>query len=167
PDWTNLPAATPPRVRLLLSQCLTKDPKHRLRDIGDTRLDVADLSNAADAFSQPSSAGLRRWRAATLAGLAAVVGVLSGYAIFTSREPVSGDFTFRPIATQAAEERSPSWSPDGRSIAYVADIKGLPQVLVASLTSPVRQQVASPANGCSNPFWSPDGTRLFFNADGD
>jgi serine/threonine protein kinase len=37
PDWTVLPASTPPTVRRLLERCLTKDPKLRLRDIGDAR----------------------------------------------------------------------------------------------------------------------------------
>src|SRR5688572_20457571 len=37
-DWSALPAATPPAVRTVLRQCLQKDPKQRLRDIGDVRL---------------------------------------------------------------------------------------------------------------------------------
>ena len=35
PDWTALPPATPPAVTTLLLRCLEKDPKRRLRDIGD------------------------------------------------------------------------------------------------------------------------------------
>ena len=35
PDWTLLPSPTPARVRELLLRCLEKDPKRRLRDIGD------------------------------------------------------------------------------------------------------------------------------------
>jgi len=35
PDWFELPAATPMRVRVLLHRCLQKDAKQRLRDIGD------------------------------------------------------------------------------------------------------------------------------------
>jgi eukaryotic-like serine/threonine-protein kinase len=38
PDWNALPAKTPPRVRRQLERCLRKDPKTRLRDIGDARL---------------------------------------------------------------------------------------------------------------------------------
>src|SRR6185369_16279765 len=37
PDYTALPADTPPRVRRLIAHCLRKDPKERLRDIGDAR----------------------------------------------------------------------------------------------------------------------------------
>src|SRR5262249_42894706 len=38
PDWSALPAKTPSNIRRLLEQCLHKDPKLRLRDIGDARL---------------------------------------------------------------------------------------------------------------------------------
>ncbi|HJZ74471.1 MAG TPA: serine/threonine-protein kinase, partial [Vicinamibacterales bacterium] len=37
PEWTLLPATLPPALRALLERCLAKDPKARLRDIGDAR----------------------------------------------------------------------------------------------------------------------------------
>ena len=40
PDWSALPAATPAPIRRLLLRCLTKDPKQRLRDIGDVRIEI-------------------------------------------------------------------------------------------------------------------------------
>jgi serine/threonine-protein kinase len=40
PDWTALPSETPPAVRRLLERCLEKDPRRRLRDIGDARLEL-------------------------------------------------------------------------------------------------------------------------------
>jgi hypothetical protein len=73
PDWKRLPAATPMRVRVLLQRCLQKDPKQRLRDIGDARISLDEvLSGAADPTValqprvQPSGRGcglLRRLRA--------------------------------------------------------------------------------------------------------
>jgi len=38
PDRAPLPTATPPNLRRLLDRCLEKDPKRRLRDIGEARL---------------------------------------------------------------------------------------------------------------------------------
>jgi tRNA A-37 threonylcarbamoyl transferase component Bud32 len=43
PDWTALPAETPPHVRTLLRRCLEKDRARRLADIGDARLEIDDL----------------------------------------------------------------------------------------------------------------------------
>src|ERR1043165_9225713 len=36
-DWTALPPEVPPRVQQLLRDCLVRDPKQRLRDIGEAR----------------------------------------------------------------------------------------------------------------------------------
>jgi serine/threonine-protein kinase len=38
PDWDALPPNTLPHVRRLMERCLRKDPKKRLRDIGEARL---------------------------------------------------------------------------------------------------------------------------------
>ena len=43
PEWTALPADTPPHVRTLLRRCLEKDRARRLADIADARLEIDDL----------------------------------------------------------------------------------------------------------------------------
>ena len=45
PDWSSLPAGTPAAVVALLRRCLTRDPRQRLRDIGDARLELASLAD--------------------------------------------------------------------------------------------------------------------------
>jgi serine/threonine-protein kinase len=40
PDWMQLPASVPPAARRLIRRCLEKDPKRRLRDIGDARYEI-------------------------------------------------------------------------------------------------------------------------------
>ena len=47
PDWTGLPAHTPAALRRLLRRCLDKDPRRRLRDIGDARLELEEAIGAA------------------------------------------------------------------------------------------------------------------------
>ncbi|PYR33034.1 MAG: hypothetical protein DMF90_22300 [Acidobacteria bacterium] len=41
PDWSALPPATPPSVHRLLRRCLAKEPKERLRDIGDAAIELS------------------------------------------------------------------------------------------------------------------------------
>jgi hypothetical protein len=49
PDWERLPSTTPANMRRLLRRCLEKDPKQRLRDIGDARLELQEtLAPAPD-----------------------------------------------------------------------------------------------------------------------
>ena len=57
PDWSGLPAQTPPSIRRLLQRCLEKDPKRRLRDIGDARLEIEEALG-----SLAASAGLAEAR---------------------------------------------------------------------------------------------------------
>jgi serine/threonine-protein kinase len=47
PDWTSLPAATPPRVRELLRRCLRKDAEARPRDMRDVRLELEQVAAGA------------------------------------------------------------------------------------------------------------------------
>ncbi len=47
PDWTLLPAGTPPRAREVLRRCLRKEADERPRDIRDVRLELAEAGSAA------------------------------------------------------------------------------------------------------------------------
>ncbi len=49
PDYARLPAALPPAVRQLLQRCLRKDPKRRLRDIGEARVSLDEAAKGGDA----------------------------------------------------------------------------------------------------------------------
>src|ERR1700693_4900915 len=42
PDWQALPTSTPARVRDLLRRCLQKDSQRRLRDFGDSRIEIEE-----------------------------------------------------------------------------------------------------------------------------
>jgi serine/threonine protein kinase len=53
PDWTQVPAATPPALRRMLRRCLEKDRDCRLHDIADARLELDDL----DPWLEPKSDG--------------------------------------------------------------------------------------------------------------
>ena len=60
-NWRTLPATVPTRLRRLLSWCLEKDPRRRLRDIGDARVQLENLINgtADDATTAPPAMPLR------------------------------------------------------------------------------------------------------------
>ncbi|HYX21183.1 MAG TPA: serine/threonine-protein kinase, partial [Thermoanaerobaculia bacterium] len=53
-DFTKLPPDTPPAVRDMVRRCLDRDPKHRLRDIGDARIALEDLASSGSAFAAAS-----------------------------------------------------------------------------------------------------------------
>jgi serine/threonine-protein kinase len=91
PDWSALPASTPASIRRLLVRCLERDPKMRLRDIGDARLEIAAAgSDTADQF-RPTNIDRRRWIPAALwvaLGVAAVATAV-GFALRRETPPAS------------------------------------------------------------------------------
>jgi eukaryotic-like serine/threonine-protein kinase len=67
PQWTALPAATPQNIRRFLQRCFEKDPKHRLRDIGDARHEIVTEASRPASETAPSiERATRRWTVAAL-----------------------------------------------------------------------------------------------------
>jgi serine/threonine protein kinase len=74
PDWTLLPAGVPAAVRRLLERCLEKEPRTRLRDIGDLDLH----GDAAARAPAPGTPALSRRAFARSAAIGAVAAVIAG-----------------------------------------------------------------------------------------
>jgi len=59
-DDSRLPPGVPPRVRALLLRCLERDPKRRLRDIGDARIELETLGASGTALSRAQPGSIAR-----------------------------------------------------------------------------------------------------------
>jgi eukaryotic-like serine/threonine-protein kinase len=169
PDWTALPPGTPPQVRTLLVRCLQKDPRQRLRDIGDARWELErafDPPPAApvDRRARASGAGLRRglpWAVAILAvAIAAwawsrpVSPSLGGAPLVLSIAPTSAT----PLPEVGGLASVPLISPDGSAVLfrsggalYVRRLDSLQAVLVPG------SEAAS-----NEAFWSPDSSAILY-----
>ncbi len=180
PDFNSLPANTYPRVRELLRHCLQKDPKRRLRDIGDALIqideaatvplpDAAGAVSAAQPSSSPSSSAARllSWSAASLV----VGGIMAGLVVWTLTSP--GPPAPRPAtrfavalpSTDQLRNSGLALSPDGRTLVYVATRDGVTQLYRREMD----QLEAVPIRGTEGaqfPFVSPDGESVGFFADG-
>jgi len=78
PDLSLLPAATPARVRALLRRCLLKDPRERLRDIGEARIALAAGAETEAVAAAPAGhRGVPWWVAASGTLVLAAVAVLA------------------------------------------------------------------------------------------
>ena len=168
PDWTALPAATPPHIRRLLARCLDKDPKRRLRDIGDARLEL-DPSGAQEAAPFSPRRSTRSLVAAGLVVFAAF-GVLLSLLLRPSlaltpawgRDVVTLSMNMPDGSTLGAGS-SPVVSSDGHQVAWIATREGRRRIWSQPLASGVPRDLAG-TDGASNPFWSPDGQSLGFVA---
>lgn len=78
---------------------------------------------------------------------------------------VNLDGTSQPKALTAKESASqPTWSPDGKQLAFVRPVDGKPQIFVLSFDGGEPLQLTRFRYGAGNPKWSPDGKQLLFSA---
>ena len=174
PDWSALPASTPASIRRLLLRCLTKDPKKRLRDIADVRIEIDAVEEVVPGFvvtptAAPPTSRVARWLPwAALAALAVAVGLWEAVRPVPLENPLPSE-GFRRLTDWAGSEGYAEISPDGRVVAFVADRDGeldffsiqLATGLANNLTSQLR-----PTNPVSILRWTgffADSARVWFN----
>ncbi len=82
PDWAALPAGTPPSIRSLLGRCLEKDPRERLHDIADARIELSlAMRSAEDVIASPAISRRRPMILLAVGAAAVIIGILIGPAI--------------------------------------------------------------------------------------
>ena len=168
PEWARLPAATPPHVSRLVRRCLEKDPQHRLRDIGDARLELDPTVGPDSALARWTS---RRWRRATLvAGIAASIAAFAGgYLARVPARPSDRNVTRFVISLPdglsiSRENRGGlALSPDDRTIVFAAGNESGSRLYVKWLNEPEPKAIPG-TDSAAEPFFSPDGRWLGFFA---
>ncbi len=148
--------AVPPQARPLLRRCLDRDPRTRLRDIGDARHLLTEPAALAPA-SAPSTPPWRLAAAAAIllsAGLAVGLWLRSGSRLSPSAAPLL-HFTF--TQPDMAERPAAAISPDGKRIVYIAGNKLWLRDLESGQAKPLDGTTEA-----ERPFWSPDSRTIGF-----
>src|SRR6202521_3645350 len=180
PDWQVLPPATSPKIRDLLRRCMQKDSQHRLRDIGDARIEIEEALVAPATAEPPAAAkGIRTFGRRTLIsslGILLLGAAIAGLAIWNLKpsfapppQPVSRLVINLPPGQQLAGLESGSavaLSPDGTYLAYVARQSGNQQLYLRAMDSQEAKPIPGTEGGV-NPFFSPDGQWVGFFAGGN
>jgi serine/threonine protein kinase len=152
PDWKRAPV----RLHPLLRWCLEKDPRLRLRDIGDARRLLAETPPAP--VSPQSRRSNAAWIAAGVFALAA-----AAIAFLHFRETPAQSPLLRLSITPPEKTHLPdpdgmmlAVSPDGTQVVFTAlSPEGKNQLWLRSLGSATAQPLAGVENA-TFPFWSPD-----------
>ena len=181
PEWDALPTELSPAVVTYLRRCLQKDPRERIRDIGDVRLAIAGAFDlpAPPPVDVPEPAAtvppLRLWqRPVAATAIVLLLATITGLAVwiltpppvppapcplaqFVLQTPPDGPVRARGGATEVAI------SPDGTRVVYASG-QGRPQdwrLYVRQLG----ELDATPLRGTEGgfaPFFSPDGQSVGF-----
>jgi serine/threonine-protein kinase len=174
-DLTALPSNAPSHVKQLIARCLVKDPKLRLRDIGEARLALAGSVPAILDTTPPAkvmhAATGRKWLIALAAGLALAL-TATGIALWrvsttAAPAPIIRYEVRPPDKTKLALVARPSvaLSPDGSMMAFIGSAEGVSRMYVRSLED-LTPRVLPGTEGASNPVFSPDGKEIAFFAAG-
>jgi Tol biopolymer transport system component len=171
PDLEALPASTPRALRVLIARSLERDPRKRLRDIGEARIalestDVLALggsgiavpSSDADRAAHPRTRLPLMW----IAGLAATLAIGAAAAWMLKPAPVVNlpvrRFEIHPPDRLRVIEAA--ISPDGRAVAFSTVQKAWIKPLDRA------EPIEIPGGGVRAFFWSPDSRQLGFQARG-
>jgi eukaryotic-like serine/threonine-protein kinase len=131
PNWSALPASTPPYVHFVLRRCLAKDPRLRMRDIADARAGLDETATTADSGQTampalPAAQRVRAW----IAGAAAGAMIAAAITLFLARaqratwtNPLAGA-SFTRLTDFEGAEHDAAISPDGKFVAFRADRDG-------------------------------------------
>ncbi len=165
PDWSALPASVPGAIRRLLRRCLERDPRNRLHDIADARL---DLTTQAESDEKTRRAAAPRFASPPPAALLAALG-LAVLVLGLLRLRETGPAGLRDVARTSialphghALVAGPEISRDGKRIAFVStDGLSRPQLYTRRLDEAELRLLAG-TEEADMPFFSPDGRWIAF-----
>ena len=176
-DWTALPSTTPAGIVRLLQRCLEKDPRRRLRDLGDVDLALDAPAPAELPPAQPASRREvpRTPKSGKLVGAAVVAAVaLAGpaYLMLTRENEPTGPridpmrFEITPAAS-LSDSGQFAVSPDGRHLVYAGTgTDGVLRLWVRSFgetgTRPLLGTEAEVLQQIPPMIWSPDSRFIAF-----
>jgi serine/threonine protein kinase/Tol biopolymer transport system component len=186
PDWSALPSSLPPTVRQLIRRCLTKDPKQRLRDIGEAR--IALSQPLVEPTTEPPDAATPRsqrtrvrravaWTAAVFA--LAMIGAAATWSSSRGTRPdapilslgidAGGDTALAGVGWAGLHWVGPTavLSPDGRLLVFIArgPSGGRWQLYTRRLDALKATALAGTEDAFA-PFFSPDGRSIAFFSTG-
>jgi Tol biopolymer transport system component len=177
PGAATLPTDTPPSLRLLLRRCLERDPKRRLRDIGEARLVLEDAlaGRDADAWLEPTRRSrAAAWRRGLPWAVAALAVVGSIATVSLTRRPAADlpvlQADLAPPPRMQYQLRGdlaapPVVSADGTHLVFGAVASGRARLFLRVLSSGEVRGLEG-TEGATFPFFAPDGQSIGFFAGG-
>ncbi len=178
----------PQRLKRLVMKCLMKSPSSRYQTMGELIEDLKEIRSELQNSSQPqsrsgqvsaqdetvcdiepvvlaTSAKPTLWHWIPLGAVIIVVIAVALLIWNNSRSKRPQEWKISQITNSMGLDIYPSFSPDGKSIAYCSDRTGTFEIYIRQFT-PGGREVQLTSNGEQNfqPAWSPDGSRIAYHS---
>ena len=159
----------PPSVQRLLTECLQKDPRKRLRDIGDvwrlldgTVVPGGPVSNGVGVTPPPPRT---RWLWPVLVALLLLSTVTLGFMRFRETPPVLAPMRFEIALPAKTSLVAFAVSPDGRKVVFnVRGANGRDALWLRTMDAIEAQELPGTEGAYLDPTWSPDSRSIAFFA---
>jgi serine/threonine protein kinase len=155
-------AKVPRQARRLLEECLQKDPKQRLRDIGDAKRLLGGEPNVPP----PPAPGHRSWLPWCIAAFLLLALMPANILHVRETPPPERTLRYTIAAPENSALHSLAISPDGRYVAIAAAVNGKPRQLWLRPLDALQAQPMPSTDDAQYPFWSPDSRYIGFFAQG-
>ena len=167
PDWSAIPTSAPGALVDLARRCLTKDPRERLRDIGEARIVLGGIEKGDTGRDAASPASVARRSSVlpwTLAAAFAALAIAAVASWRTGGEPARHvmRFTSQMDLVLPNMRGAPfALSPDGARLVYTTAQTDTTVLNVRDLDQ-VEGRLIPGTEGATLPFLSPDGRHVGF-----
>ncbi len=157
----------PPALGRIVHRCLEKDPAERFQSAHDLAFNLElvsrDESGSGAAVALPARKG-RRSLIAALVAFAVLAAAAVGFLARGLRPQAenSSPVALKRLTDFVGMEEFPALSPDGKSVAFTADVGGRRQVWVRLLAGGTPLQVTHDDADHQSPRWSPDSSSLIY-----
>jgi Tol biopolymer transport system component/predicted Ser/Thr protein kinase len=179
---TDLNPSLPRHLGRIIRRCLAKNPEERYQTSQDLKNELVELRKEVDsgmgeapattAVAAAAQPGRKRGAIWALAGTGILAAAGAGYWFLRAPrpaeqlQPLAVQGSFSQLTDQAGEEITPTFSPDGRMLAFASRAAGNWDIYVQSVSgrNAVNVTKDSSANDIQ-PAFSPDGQRIAFRSE--
>ncbi|HEY3204943.1 MAG TPA: protein kinase [Thermoanaerobaculia bacterium] len=170
PELSTGGRAVPPALERIVAHCLEKRPEQRFQSAQDLAFDLELVSTVSGVRARPPQKPLASWasrRRSVVAALglalgALALGALAGRLIWRPQQPSTSLVRVHRLTELTGLEEFPALSPDGRSVAFTADVDGRRQLWVRLIVGGPALQITRDPTDHLYPRWSRDSSSILY-----
>jgi len=165
PDFSSTGRYIPAALDRIVRRCLQKNPEQRFQSARDLAFHLESLSSdsGTDARMPPLPENKKSPYQWIIAGVAILLALTAGVWWYCGRtQRVTTPVTFLRLTDFDGIEESPTFSPDGKSVAFVSDSTGSRQIWIRLLAGGPPLQITHGSEDHLEPRWSQDSATIIY-----